>query len=127
MPVLAMPAKPADQKSLVPATVSRSMSRVIGVACRPLSLPPWAIVVAVAMLAFGGFLIGRQRPAHHYVSYFGYPMVLDTTTGKACYAVPPQPAAPARVDDPTFPVDGTANQPDTQTTAGDQIPLCGKQ
>ena len=96
MPVLTMPAKPADQKSLVPASVSRSMSRVIGVACRPLSLPPWAIVIAVAVLACGGFLIGRQRPAHHYVSYFGYPMVLDTTTGKACYAVPPQPAAPAR-------------------------------
>ena len=127
MPVLTMPAKPADQKSLVPASVSRSMRLVIGVACRPLSVPPWAIVVAVAVLAFGGFLVGRQRPAHHYVSYFGYPLVLDTTTGKACYAVPPPPVKPATAADPSFPIDGTSNQLDIQTTAGDQVPLCGQQ
>ena len=126
MPVLTMPDKPGDQKSLVPASVSRSMSGVIGVACRPLSVPRWAAVIAVAVLACGGFAIGRQRPKHHYVSYFGYPMVLDTTTGKACYAVPPRPPK-AAADDPAFPVDGTANQLDTQTTAGDQIPLCGQQ
>ncbi len=126
MPVFTMPAKPADQKPLVSASVSRSMSRVIGIACRPLSVPPWAVVIAVAVLACGGFVLGRHRPAHHYVSYFGYPMVLDTTTGKACYAVPPPPPK-AAANDPAFPADGTANQLDTQTTAGDQIPLCGKQ
>lgn len=126
MPVLTMPGKPATQTSLVPASVSRSISGVIGSVRRPLDVPRWAVVMALAVLVFGGYLIGRQRPAHHYVSYFGYPLVLDTATGKACYAVPPRPAKPA-ADDPSFPVDGTANQLDTQTTAGDQIPLCGQQ
>lgn len=127
MPVLTMPSKPAAHTSLVPAPVSRSVSRVIGFVGGPLRLPRWAVVIAVAVLAFGGFLIGRQRPVHHYVSYFGYPMVLDTTTGKACYAVPPRVSKPAAADDPAFPADGTANQLDTQTTAGDQIPLCSQE
>lgn len=126
MPVLTMPGKPAAQSSLIPSAVSRNLVRAADAIRRPLRAPLWAIVIAVAGLAFGGFLIGRRHPAHHYVAYFGYPTVLDTTTGKACYAVPP-PAKPAGVDDPNFPVDGTANLLDQQSTAGDQIPLCGEQ
>jgi hypothetical protein len=127
MPVLTMPGKPADRVSYVPASVFRNLSRAIGFARQPLRVPRWAIVLAVAVLAFGGFLVGRQRPAHHYVPYFGYPTVLDTTTGKACYAVPPQPPKAADSDDSAFPLDGTANSLDTQATAADQIPLCGQQ
>ena len=126
MPVLTLPDKPAIRTTLVvPAvfrTFARSISRAVGIARQPLNAPLWAIVVAVAVLAFGGFLVGRHRPAHHYVAYFGYPMVLDTTTGKACYAVPPRPADPATA---AFPVDGTANQLDSQATSGPQIPVCG--
>jgi hypothetical protein len=127
MPVLTVPRKPAARISLVPASVFRSLIRAFDFARRPLTIPRWAVVLAVAVLAFGGFLLGRQRPAHHYVPYFGYPTVLDTTTGKACYAVPPQPAKAAASDDPAFPLDGTASPLDTQSTAGDQIPLCGQQ
>ena len=48
----------------------------------------------VVLAAASGFAIGRHKPAHHYVSYFGYPMVLDTTTGKACYAAKPKAIEP---------------------------------
>lgn len=126
MPVLTMPAKPATQTPLVPSAVSRVVVRAVDAVRRPFSVPRWALVLAVAVLAFGGFLIGRHRPAHHYVAYFGYPLVLDTTTGKACYAVPP-PIKPAATDAASFPLDGTASQLDTQETAGDQIPLCGQE
>lgn len=126
MPVLTLPDKSAIRTTLIAPAISRnvvrSVSRAAGLVRRPLNVPLWAIVVAVAGLAVGGFLIGRHRPAHHYVAYFGYPMVLDTTTGKACYAVPPRPADPATV---AFPVDGTANQLDSQATSGPQIPVCG--
>lgn len=125
MPVLTLPGKPADRTSLVLPAVSRNIARAIGIARRPLNMPRWAIVVAVAALAFSGFLIGRQRPAHHYVAYFGYPMVLDTTTGKACYAVAPRPAEPETAQDAAFPLDGAANQLGTQAASGPQIPLCG--
>jgi len=125
MSVLTMPGKPAVHTSnAVSRNIVGIFTRAIGIVRRPLIVPVWAIVIALATLAFGGFLFGRHRPAHHYVAYFGYPLVLDTTTGRACYAFPPKPASPAKVDDPAFPLDGTANQLDTQSTASDQIPLC---
>jgi hypothetical protein len=126
MPVLTMPGKSTAPRSLVLSAVSRSAVRVFESVRRPFNMPRWAMVFAIALLALGGFVIGRHRPAHHYVAYFGYPLVLDTTTGKACYAVPPPPK-PAATDAATFPLDGTASQLDTQETAGDQIPLCGQQ
>lgn len=125
MPVLTMPGKAAVRTAVFTPAIFRNLVAVLHIARRPLNMPRWAIAVLVAVLATGGFFMGRQRPAHHYVAYFGYPMVLDTTTGKACYAVAPRPAKAAAADDPAFPLDGTANQLDTQTTAGDQIPLCG--
>lgn len=126
MPVLTLPGRSAAPKSVVPSVVSRSVVRALESVRRPFNLPRWAVVFAVALLALGGFAIGRHRPAHHYVAYFGYPLVLDTTTGKACYAVRPPPK-PVATDAATFPLDGTASQLDTQETAGDQIPLCGQQ
>ena len=123
MPVLTLPGKPAERTSLAPAAVSRTFAGILAAARRPLRLPRWAVITAVAVLALGCYLAGRRHPQHHYVAYFGYPMVLDTTTGKACYAVQPHPAG--SVQDAAFPLDGTANSLDPQSTAGSQIPLCG--
>jgi hypothetical protein len=120
-----MPGKPTAPASLVPSAISRSLANVLSAVSRPVRIPRWAVVCAVAALVLGGYLAGRRHPAHHYVAYFGYPMVLDTTTGKACYAVPPRPADPAGLQDTAFPVDGTANQLGTQAVSGPQIPLCG--
>ena len=126
MSVLTMPGKTAERTSLAPAAISRTFAGALGIARRPLNLPGWAVIAAVALLALGSYAAGRRRPEHHYVAYFGFPMVLDTTTGKACYAVPPQPAARTSAQDPAFPLDGTANSLDTQATAGSQIPLCAE-
>jgi hypothetical protein len=120
-----MPGATAERTSFAPAAISRSFAGAFRVARRPLRLPRWAVIAAVAVLALASYYAGRRHPAHHYVAYFGYPMVLDTTTGKACYAVPPpQPAGGA--PDAAFPLDGTANSTDTQPTSGAQIPLCGR-
>ena len=126
MPVLTMPGKSAVRTSLVPA-VSVTLARALRAVRRPIVAPGWAVVAAVAVLAWAAFLTGRQHPAHHYVAYFGYPMVLDTTTGKACYAAPQKPANPETAQDPASPLDGTANQFDGQETADSQIPLCNAQ
>jgi len=123
MPVLTMPGKTAERTLLAPAAISRAFAGILAAICRPLRLPRWAIVAAVAVLALGSYFAGRRHPAHHYVAYFGYPMVLDTTTGKACYAVAPHSAP--NVQDAAYPVDGTANSLDSQETAGSQIPVCG--
>lgn len=123
MPVLTMPGHTAERTSFAPAAISRTFAGALRTARRPLSVPRWALVTAVALLALASYFAGRRHPAHHYVAYFGYPMVLDTTTGKACYAVPP-PAAGA--PDAAFPLDGTANSTDAQPTSGAQIPLCGQ-
>jgi hypothetical protein len=88
-------------------------------------LPAWSAVALVAIALAAGFLAGRRHPAHHYVKYFGYPMVMDTTTGKACYAVPPKPAG--AVQDTAYPIDGTANPVDEQPESGPSIPLCGQE
>src|ERR1017187_7760554 len=48
----------------------------------PLKIPAWSVVAIVAFAGLYGFLSGREMPRHHYVPYVGYPLVLDTTTGK---------------------------------------------
>jgi len=88
-------------------------------------LPAWSAVALVAIALAAGFLAGRRHPAHHYVSYFGCPMVMDTATGKACYAVPPKAAG--AVQDAAYPIDGTANPVDEQPESGPSIPLCGQE
>src|SRR5579871_4651605 len=91
-----------------------------------LRIPAWSVLLVVVLAAASGFAIGRHKPAHHYVSYFGYPMVLDTTTGKACYAVKPKAAEPGSVQDATFvPAYEGADRPDTYVPNGPSVPVCG--
>lgn len=126
MPVLTMPSKPAV-RSLTSASISRTWAYLICAVRGPFNLPRWMIVAAAAVLVLGSYAIGRRHPAHHYVAYFGYPMVLDTTTGKACYAVPPLPENPASAQNAAYPLDGTASSLDAQQTSGSQIPLCSEE
>jgi hypothetical protein len=90
---------------------------------QPLRMPTWAVAAAVLMVGIAAFAAGRHKPAHHYVAYFGYPLVLDTTTGKACYAAPPKRS---EVQDAAFAIDG-AVPADGQTQSGPAIPMCGKE
>jgi len=91
-----------------------------------LRVPVWAALVAVLVVGGAGFAYGRLKPAHHYVSYYGYPMVLDTTTGKACYAVKPKTANAASLQDSAFAPDGP-DRPDTDVPNGPSVPLCGQE
>jgi hypothetical protein len=88
-------------------------------------MPAWAVVAAVLLVGVAAFAAGRQKPAHHYVSYFGYPLVLDSTTGKACYAAPPKPS---EAQDAAFAIDGAAPaEGQAQSQSGPVIPMCGKE
>jgi hypothetical protein len=91
-----------------------------------LRVPVWTALLAVLVAGGAGFVWGRHKPAHHYVSYFGYPMVLDTTTGKACYAVKPKSPDAASLQDSAFAPDG-ADRPDTYVPNGPSVPLCGQE
>jgi hypothetical protein len=95
---------------------------------RRFRVPVWSVLLLVPVAGGAGFAYGRHKPAHHYVSYFGYPMVLDTTTGKACYAVRPKPAEAGSVQDASFPpaYDG-ADRLDTYVPNGPSVPLCGQE
>ncbi len=116
MPVLTLE-KPAV-RSVSP--VFRTLANGL---CRPLRVPTWAVAAAVLLVGVAAFAAGRHKPAHHYVAYFGYPLVLDTTTGKACYAAPPKPS---QVQDAAFAIDGAAPA-DAETQSGPAIPMCGKE
>ncbi len=118
MPVLTM------EKQSAPVKAASFRPALNAIAIR-VKLPAWSVAALLVLAIAGGFAAGRRHPAHHYVSYFGYPMVMDTTTGKACYAVPPKPAA--SVQDAAYPVDGTADSLDQQMTNGPSIPLCGQE
>jgi len=87
-----------------------------------LKVPAWFAAAVVLVVAVSAFLAGRHKPAHHYVSCFGYPMVLDTATGKACYAAPPKPSD-SIVQDASYSADGA----DTPAPTGPAIPMCGKE
>jgi hypothetical protein len=116
MPVLTL----ERPRSLVSG--SSVFSRLIDAARQPLRMPAWAIAGMLLLIAVAAFAVGRHKPAHHYVSYFGYPMVLDTTTGKACYAAPPKPTDPVE-QDASFAIDGVAEP----HAAGPAIPMCGNE
>jgi hypothetical protein len=90
-------------------------------------VPAWSAVLLVLVAGGAGFAYGRHKPTHHYVSYFGYPMVLDTTTGKACYAAKPRTSEAGLVEDASFPpaYEG-ADRPDTYVPNGSSVPLCGQ-
>jgi hypothetical protein len=114
------------------APVSQSLVRVLR---SPFRIPAWSVVALIALALGSGYLAGRRHPAHHYVSYFGYPMVLDTTTGKACYAAAPKATEATALQDAAVPADGQAalSQPALgqaaliQTSEGPTIPSCGQE
>ena len=86
----------------------------------PLKIPAWSVVVLVIMAAIYGYVSGRQNPLHHYVPYVGYPLVMDTTTGKACYST-----APKSSDDGSA-VNASYSSSEAEVPAGPPIPMCGK-
>lgn len=100
--------------TLEKTAVSRPLLRAVRAS---FPVPAWSLVLVVAVAALFGYAAGRRHPAHHYVSYFGYPMVLDTTTGKACYATTPKPSEATGLQDAAYSADG-------QTAPA--IPLCGQ-
>ncbi|KAA6457836.1 hypothetical protein DYQ86_20915 [Acidobacteria bacterium AB60] len=118
MPALTLVLPRTEQSSTSDSPVAR-IARV--------RIPAWAALVALLVVGATAFAYGRHKPAHHYVSYFGYPMVLDTTTGKACYATKPRTAEPKTLEDAAFPpnYDG-ADRPETYIPNGPSVPLCGQ-
>ena len=95
-----------------------SVAAVLRVVKAPLRVPAWAVVTVVIMVALYGYVAGRQNPIHHYVPYVGYPLVMDSTTGKACYATQPKPADDSALVLGTVPGDASN---------GPAIPMCGKE
>ena len=85
---------PVQVLELKPAASSASVLKRV----RTLRIPAWSAAVLVMVAVVFGYVSGRQNPAHHFVPYVGYPLVMDTTTGKACYAATPKPS-----DDETGP------------------------
>jgi hypothetical protein len=117
MPVLT-PVLPLKRK-LTLAPVARFV--------KSLKVPGWLVVVLVLLASGSGFAIGRHKPVHHYVSYFGYPMVLDTTTGKACYAAKPRPSEGGTTPGAEFSMYDDSNRPETDVPNGPSVPLCGQE
>jgi hypothetical protein len=93
----------------------------------PLKIPAWSAVVLVVLAGLYGFVAGRQNPVHHYVPYVGYPLVMDTTTGKACYSSAPKAAQAPLPGDVGYSADGVQSRMDADVTTGPAIPLCGKE
>jgi hypothetical protein len=113
-----MPAQVLELKPAVPAATV--LKRV-----QSLKVPAWSVVVLVTMAGVYGYFAGRQNPLHHYVPYVGYPLVLDTTTGKACYSSAPKPSDDsAALAGPVG--DSAATPAESAATTGPAIPLCGK-
>lgn len=113
-----------EMKSAVPvAAVSRS---VFQLARSPLRIPAWSVVAVVIFAGIYGYVAGRQNPVHHYVPYVGYPLVLDTTTGKSCYSTAPKPADDTSAGYSAAPGDGSGIRTDVDLATGPAIPMCGK-
>lgn len=110
-----MPAQVLELKP--PVSVASVLNRV-----KTLRVPAWSAVVLVAMAGVYGYVSGRQNPVHHYVAYVGYPLVLDTTSGKACYSATPKASDDAAV----LGAGGAADSADGATSTGPAIPMCGK-
>lgn len=103
-----------------------SAASVLNFVKAPLKVPAWSVVLVLALVGVYAYLSGRQNPVHHYVPYVGYPLVLDTTTGKACYSTPPRPSDNAALLGAAASADGSSIPQDGGTSAGPAIPLCGK-
>ncbi len=92
----------------------------------PLRIPTWAVVMLITMAGLYGYVSGRRHPLHHYVAYVGYPLVLDTTTGKACYSSVPKESEGVLARDNASPGDASIMRTEAETPTGPTIPLCGK-
>ncbi len=103
-----------------------SVASALKVVKSPLKIPAWSIAVLVIMAGVYGYVSGRQNPVHHYVPYVGYPLVLDTTTGKACYSTTPKPSDDASAVNAANALDGAAGGTDSGAPTGPTIPMCGK-
>jgi hypothetical protein len=95
-----------------------SVASVVKLVKAPLKIPAWSVAVFVLMASVYGYVSGRQNPVHHYVPYVGYPLVLDTTTGKSCYSTTPKSSEQGAAVN----ADGTGAEAPT----GPAIPMCGK-
>jgi hypothetical protein len=103
-----------------------SAASVLNLVKAPLKVPAWSVVLVVALAGVYGYVSGRQNPVHHYVPYVGYPLVLDTTTGKACYSATPKPSENAALVGAAASADGGAIPQDGGGATGPVIPICGK-
>ena len=117
-----MRAQVLEMKSAAPAPAS-----VFKLVQAPLKVPAWSIALVVALAGVSGYVSGRQNPVHHYVPYVGYPLVLDTTTGKACYSSTPKPSEQGVAVNPPISSDSTGSMAETAALpSGPAIPMCGK-
>jgi hypothetical protein len=103
-----------------------SVASVLKVIKTPLRIPAWSVLVLVIMTGVYGYVSGRQNPTHHYVPYVGYPLVLDTTTGKACYSTTPKPSDDGSAVNASYAFDGNGARTDAEAPTGPTIPMCGK-
>jgi hypothetical protein len=101
-----------------------SVATVLKVVKAPLKIPAWSVVVLLIMAGVYGYVSGRQNPVHHYVPYVGFPLVLDTTTGKACYSTTPKPSESAV--NASYSPDGGTALPEAAPVGGPFIPMCEK-
>ena len=117
-----MPAQVLEMKSAAPASVSP-----FKIIQAPLKVPAWSVALIVALAGVYGYVSGRQNPVHHYIPYVGYPLVLDTTTGKACYSSAPKPSEQGVAVNPPISGDSTGALTDPAAgPTGPAIPMCGK-
>ncbi|HET6208445.1 MAG TPA: hypothetical protein VFD98_16630 [Terracidiphilus sp.] len=103
-----------------------SVASALKVIKSPLKIPAWSVGVLLIMAGIYGYVSGRQNPIHHYVPYVGYPLVLDTTTGKACYSTTPKASEDPGAVNASYAFDGGGAQPDVQLPMGPPIPMCQK-
>ena len=113
MPVQEMPVE-ARQLEMKPAAMAWQAVHA------PLKIPAWSAVAIVLFAALWGFLAGRRLPPHHYVPYVGQSLVMDTTTGVACYSTRPEPATDPYAEKADYAVDHDGNR------VYDDIPMCGR-
>lgn len=116
-----MPAQVLEMKSAAPSTAS--VFKLVQV---PLKVPAWSVALVVALAGVYGYVSGRQNPIHHYVPYVGYPLVLDTTTGKACYSSTPKASEQGVQVTTPVSADSSANLAEPAVPSGPAIPMCGK-
>lgn len=114
---------PAQVLEMKPAAPSASVFNLVQA---PLKIPAWSVALVVAIVGVYGYVSGRQNPVHHYVPYVGYPLVLDTTTGKACYSSAPKASEQGVAVTTPLSADSNANLADPVSPSGPAIPLCGK-